>query len=213
MADQKEVDLDSIIDRLLEVRGSRPGKQVQLMEHEIRFLCTKAREIFIQQPILLELEAPIKVSIQTCLLRWQSFLRFLPVFSSISGTAALWRLPSYLGVSLTQHCPCRTDTSTTAPQHDQFNAIKWPAIVSVHALYCFATHHSSAAPNFFSRLPAPMHCYQACHRTARPNLNMAKITTRTVFCREVLAPKLGQSFEIYSNDAGLCWGDSCHPPC
>ncbi|KAJ5315024.1 Serine/threonine-protein phosphatase PP1 [Penicillium atrosanguineum] len=61
MADQ-EVDLDSIIDRLLEVRGSRPGKQVQLLESEIRFLCTKAREIFISQPILLELEAPIKVS-------------------------------------------------------------------------------------------------------------------------------------------------------
>jgi hypothetical protein len=62
MADQHEVDLDSIIDRLLEVRGSRPGKQVQLLETEIRYLCTKAREIFISQPILLELEAPIKVS-------------------------------------------------------------------------------------------------------------------------------------------------------
>lgn len=61
MADQGEVDLDSIIDRLLEVRGSRPGKQVQLLESEIRHLCTKAREIFISQPILLELEAPIKV--------------------------------------------------------------------------------------------------------------------------------------------------------
>ena len=61
MADQHEVDLDSIIDRLLEVRGSRPGKQVQLLEAEIRYLCTKAREIFISQPILLELEAPIKV--------------------------------------------------------------------------------------------------------------------------------------------------------
>ena len=62
MADTNDVDLDSIIDRLLEVRGSRPGKQVQLLETEIRFLCTKAREIFISQPILLELEAPIKVS-------------------------------------------------------------------------------------------------------------------------------------------------------
>ena len=60
---ENEVDLDSIIDRLLEVRGSRPGKQVQLLETEIRYLCTKAREIFISQPILLELEAPIKVSL------------------------------------------------------------------------------------------------------------------------------------------------------
>jgi hypothetical protein len=56
-----EADLDSIIDRLLEVRGSRPGKQVQLLEAEIRYLCTKAREIFISQPMLLELEAPLKV--------------------------------------------------------------------------------------------------------------------------------------------------------
>ncbi len=63
MAEPQEADVDSIIDRLLDVRGSRPGKQVQLQEYEIRYLCTKAREIFIQQPILLELEAPIKVSI------------------------------------------------------------------------------------------------------------------------------------------------------
>ncbi|EGX97137.1 serine/threonine protein phosphatase type 1 [Cordyceps militaris CM01] len=61
MADQDHVDIDSIVDRLLEVRGSRPGKQVQLLESEIRYLCTKAREIFISQPILLELEAPIKI--------------------------------------------------------------------------------------------------------------------------------------------------------
>lgn len=43
------------------VRGNRPGKAVQLHEYEIKYLCTKAREIFISQPILLELEAPIKI--------------------------------------------------------------------------------------------------------------------------------------------------------
>lgn len=61
MTDQSDTDVDSIIDRLLEVRGSRPGKQVQLLEAEIRYLCTTAREILISQPVLLELEAPIKV--------------------------------------------------------------------------------------------------------------------------------------------------------
>lgn len=83
MADSAtEIDLDSVIDRLLEgerpllsssepgpltrrvpsaVRGNRPGKPVQLQEYEIKYLCTKAREIFINQPILLELEAPIKI--------------------------------------------------------------------------------------------------------------------------------------------------------
>lgn len=56
-----DIDVDSIIQRLLEVRGSRPGKPVQLAENEIKGLCTKAREIFINQPVLLELAAPIKI--------------------------------------------------------------------------------------------------------------------------------------------------------
>jgi len=56
-----EADIDSVIERLLEVRGSRPGKQVQLSENEIRYLCVKSRDIFVNQPILLELEAPIKI--------------------------------------------------------------------------------------------------------------------------------------------------------
>jgi len=56
-----DIDVDSVIQRLLEVRGSRPGRQVQLTENEIKGLCIKAREIFMSQPILLELEAPIKI--------------------------------------------------------------------------------------------------------------------------------------------------------
>jgi hypothetical protein len=52
--------VDDIINRLLEVRH-RPGKQVQLSEAEIRQLCVVSREIFLQQPYLLELEAPIKI--------------------------------------------------------------------------------------------------------------------------------------------------------
>ncbi|CAI7106673.1 BEM_collapsed_G0016680.mRNA.1.CDS.1 [Saccharomyces cerevisiae] len=59
--DSQPVDVDNIIDRLLEVRGSKPGQQVDLEENEIRYLCSKARSIFIKQPILLELEAPIKI--------------------------------------------------------------------------------------------------------------------------------------------------------
>ncbi|EQB77374.1 protein phosphatase 1, catalytic subunit, beta isoform-like protein [Camelus ferus] len=44
-----------------QVRGSKPGKNVQLQENEIRGLCLKSREIFLSQPILLELEAPLKI--------------------------------------------------------------------------------------------------------------------------------------------------------
>lgn len=52
--------LDDIINRLLEVKG-RPGKQVQLSESEIRRLCLQSKEIFMHQPNLLDLEAPIKI--------------------------------------------------------------------------------------------------------------------------------------------------------
>ncbi|EFC37648.1 predicted protein [Naegleria gruberi] len=56
-----DIDIDAIIFKLLEVRGSRPGKQVSLTENEIKQLILKSREIFISQPALLELEAPIKI--------------------------------------------------------------------------------------------------------------------------------------------------------
>eukprot|EP01120_Amphizonella_sp_Union-15-10_P014863 TRINITY_DN739_c0_g1_i2.p1 TRINITY_DN739_c0_g1~~TRINITY_DN739_c0_g1_i2.p1 ORF type:complete len:285 (+),score=47.33 TRINITY_DN739_c0_g1_i2:95-949(+) len=56
-----DVDLENIIFRLKQVRAAKPGKAVNLEEKEIRFLCNKAREIFAKQPVLLELEAPIKI--------------------------------------------------------------------------------------------------------------------------------------------------------
>ena len=61
MADLNDIDVDNIIEQLLSVRGARPGRQVNLTENEIRWLCIKSREIFNQQPVLLELEAPIKI--------------------------------------------------------------------------------------------------------------------------------------------------------
>jgi len=57
----KETTADAIIDALLAVRGSRPGKLVELTEKQIMWLCTTSREVFLSQPILLELEAPIKI--------------------------------------------------------------------------------------------------------------------------------------------------------
>ncbi|KAF4375285.1 hypothetical protein F8388_024070 [Cannabis sativa] len=53
--------LDDIIKRLKEVQSARPGKQVQLSEFEIKQLSVASREIFLHQPNLLELEAPIKI--------------------------------------------------------------------------------------------------------------------------------------------------------
>lgn len=44
------------------VKKCRPGRMsVQMTEQEVRGLCLKSREIFLQQPILLELEAPLSI--------------------------------------------------------------------------------------------------------------------------------------------------------
>lgn len=56
-----DIDIDKIIEKLLEVKDKKPGKQVNLTEQEIKGLCIKSREIFMSQPILIELEAPIKI--------------------------------------------------------------------------------------------------------------------------------------------------------
>mmetsp|Transcript_12150 Transcript_12150/g.14172 ORF Transcript_12150/g.14172 Transcript_12150/m.14172 type:complete len:304 (+) Transcript_12150:48-959(+) len=53
--------VDSIIEKLLEVKDSRGGRYVDLEELEIRTLCNKSREIFLSQPSLLELKAPVKI--------------------------------------------------------------------------------------------------------------------------------------------------------
>lgn len=52
--------LDGLIERLLEGRKNR-GKRIQLVESEIRQLCVSAKDIFLSQPNLLELEAPINI--------------------------------------------------------------------------------------------------------------------------------------------------------
>jgi serine/threonine-protein phosphatase PP1 catalytic subunit len=57
----QDQDIDAIIEKLLEVRQARPGRQVNLTENEVKFLCNKSRDIFMSQPILLELEAPLKI--------------------------------------------------------------------------------------------------------------------------------------------------------
>ncbi|CAH1454726.1 unnamed protein product [Lactuca virosa] len=53
--------LDEIIRKLLDAKGGRVPKQVQITEAEIRQLCVTAKEVFLSQPNLLELEAPIKI--------------------------------------------------------------------------------------------------------------------------------------------------------
>jgi len=57
-----QLNIDSIIDRLLAVRGSvKPGKPVTLEEKDIITLLKTVRHVFLSQPILLELAAPVKI--------------------------------------------------------------------------------------------------------------------------------------------------------
>lgn len=56
-----DLDLENTIEKLLEVRGGKPGRLVQLTEGEIKSLCSRCREVFLAQPALLELEAPLKI--------------------------------------------------------------------------------------------------------------------------------------------------------
>lgn len=55
------LDVDQIICKLVEVCGPKTCKNAALTEEEITYLCVGSREILISQPILLELEAPLKI--------------------------------------------------------------------------------------------------------------------------------------------------------
>uniref|UniRef100_A0A7S2ZI23 Serine/threonine-protein phosphatase n=1 Tax=Rhodosorus marinus TaxID=101924 RepID=A0A7S2ZI23_9RHOD len=59
MADS--LDVDEVIKQLLALRGQRPGRHVQLRESDVKQLCVEARQVFMKQNTLLELEAPIKI--------------------------------------------------------------------------------------------------------------------------------------------------------
>jgi serine/threonine-protein phosphatase PP1 catalytic subunit len=58
---QAAVEIDTLIQKLLDARGQRPGKSVILAEAEVRALVLAAKEVLQSQPVLLELSAPIKV--------------------------------------------------------------------------------------------------------------------------------------------------------
>jgi serine/threonine-protein phosphatase PP1 catalytic subunit len=61
MKKNEELDVDGIIDKCLEAKGAKPGKLVQVSEGQLKALNTAAREVFLGQSGLLELEAPIKI--------------------------------------------------------------------------------------------------------------------------------------------------------
>lgn len=62
MAEIKEMDLDDYITRLLDAGyAGKVTKSVCLKNAEIVAICQRAREVFLSQPALLELDAPVKI--------------------------------------------------------------------------------------------------------------------------------------------------------
>lgn len=61
MSEEIEIDLDSIINRLLEVRHQKPGKVVKLQEQEILGIIRLAKQVFLSQPMLVEVNAPVRI--------------------------------------------------------------------------------------------------------------------------------------------------------
>ena len=55
------MNVDNLIEKLLSVRGNKPGKQVDLKEEEIKFLIENSLPIIKEQKMLVELEAPLHV--------------------------------------------------------------------------------------------------------------------------------------------------------
>ena len=59
--DGDRFDVDKIIEKLLNVRSKRPGTLVELAENDVETLCQRSKQIFVEQPMFLELEPPIKI--------------------------------------------------------------------------------------------------------------------------------------------------------
>lgn len=57
-----ELDIDEVLDQMLAVRKRQPNyQQVSLDQSTVTALCAKSRDIFMEQPMLLELESPISL--------------------------------------------------------------------------------------------------------------------------------------------------------
>jgi len=58
---KSQIELDNVIAKLTHRNSRSNNRNVNLTQKEITNLCTTSRQVFLDQPILLELEAPIKI--------------------------------------------------------------------------------------------------------------------------------------------------------
>ena len=86
--------IDKIIQKCLVVKGQRPGKLVDFEEEEILWLCKTAKEVFLEQPNLLEVwennlecVSPLVHPLTfLCLFRWKRPSRLLAMCTANTMT-------------------------------------------------------------------------------------------------------------------------------
>lgn len=98
--------IDSMIELLLSARNKKPGTPVDISPNDATQLCNQARELFLTQPMLLELGAPIKIcgdvhGQYTDLLRLFEYGGFPPEVSSTSKRGGINLGPCLEGSGLT----------------------------------------------------------------------------------------------------------------
>lgn len=59
--ERRPIEVDEIIFKLLQAKSFKPNKEVPLLESEIRWLIIKAKSIFMEQPVFIELDSPINI--------------------------------------------------------------------------------------------------------------------------------------------------------
>jgi hypothetical protein len=88
--------IDGMIDQLLQARNKKPGTPVEISVQDATTLCNQARDVFMSQPMLLELGAPIKIcgdvhGQYTDLLRLFEYGGFPPEVSFICVLLNVWQ--------------------------------------------------------------------------------------------------------------------------
>ena len=132
MGDEK---IDGIIDKLLAVRDKKPGTTVQLSNDEVDFIVVESKKILINQPALLELEAPIQICGDIHgqyhdLLRMFEYCGFPPdanyLFLGCALLASLARPPGL------QLLSCRHTLSTCPAPSPPSTTLWFPPVVPGH---------------------------------------------------------------------------------
>jgi serine/threonine-protein phosphatase PP1 catalytic subunit len=54
-----DFNIDGVIEKLLSMKGQKPGTMCNLPENDIKALIQKTKDIVVKQPVFLELEAPL----------------------------------------------------------------------------------------------------------------------------------------------------------